>query len=193
MLAMPTSSDRYHHGDLRETLLRAAERMIDADVSRHFSLRELAREAEVSHAAPYKHFRDRGQLVFALAERWMRDFVGAQAAAVGSSDPRSDLLALGAAYVGYATAHPSRFLTIFDPVINRPGDPPTPAFGALVLEHSTLLHDAVAAASAAGVVSDRSGPVAAALWSEVHGLATLMLLGYLPDTDVEAVLAALLR
>lgn len=193
VLAMPTSSGRYHHGDLRETLLTAAQRMIDADVSRHFSLRELAREADVSHAAPYKHFRERGQLVLVLAERWMRDFVGAQSAAVGSCEPRRDLLALGAAYVRYATAHPSRFLTIFDPAINRPGDPLTPAFGALVREHSALLRDTVAAAAAVGVVSGQPDVVSAALWSEVHGLATLMLLGYLPDADVEAVLAALLR
>lgn len=167
--------------------------MIDADVSRQFSLRELAREAGVSHAAPYKHFHDRGQLVLALAERWMRDFLAAQTAAVGSANARTDLLALGSAYVRYATAHPSRFLTIFDPAINLPGSPPTPAFGDMAGEHAALLRDTVAAAAAAGVVSDRTDAVGVALWSAVHGLATLMLLGYLPDTDVEAVLAALLR
>ncbi len=190
---MPTSSARYHHGDLRETLLGAAERMIDADVSRTFSLRELAREAEVSHAAPYKHFADRHQLIVALDERWMREFVAAQAAALGSSDPGQDLLALGSAYVGYAIAHPSRFLILFDPAINRPGHPPTPAFAELVREHATLLRDTVAAAAAAGVVSGRSETVGVALWSQVHGLATLVLLGYLPATDVKDVLTSVLH
>lgn len=123
----------------------------------------------------------------------MGEFLAAQSATIGSSDPRRDLLALGTAYVGYATTHPSRFLTLFDPAINRPGDPPTPMFGALVREHAALLSDAVAAAAEAGVVSGQRDVVGAALWSQVHGLATLMLLGYLPDTDVEAVLAALLR
>lgn len=189
---MPTSSRTYHHGDLRETLIRAAERMVDADASRRFSLRELAREAGVSHSAPYKHFRDRGELVVALAERWMGDFVAAQADARGGSGPRSDLLALGVAYVEYAATCPSRFLTIFDPEINRPGDPPTPAFGELVSVHTALLHDTVAAAASAGAVRDGGEAVAAALWAQAHGLATLTMLGYLSTTDVPVVLAALL-
>ncbi|MCI2237677.1 TetR/AcrR family transcriptional regulator [Paenibacillus sp. TRM 82003] len=193
---MTTSVQPYHHGNLRETLLRAAERMIDADASRGFSLRELAREADVSHAAPYKHFRDRGELVLVLAERWMGEFVAEQSAAVGSGDARQDLLALGAAYVRYARTRPSRFLTIFDPAVARPGNPPTPEFAELVRVHSALLHDTVTAAVRAGVVGGagaRAGAVAAALWSQAHGLATLALLGYLPGADAEAVLAALLH
>ena len=164
--------------------------MIDADVARGFSLRELAREADVSHAAPYKHFADRRELVVALAERWMAEFVAAQEAAGRSGDAREDLLALGGAYVGYAIAHPSRFLTIFDPAINRPGDPPTPAFADLVRRHSALLRRTVAAAAAAGVVRGAEEAVGAALWSQVHGLATLVLLGYLPADGVATVLAA---
>src|SRR5215218_4956407 len=89
----------YHHGDLRDTLLRAAERMADADVAGGFSLRELAREAGVSHAAPYRHFRDRDELLLALAERWMGQFVAAQEEATGSGDARADLLEVGSAYV----------------------------------------------------------------------------------------------
>src|SRR3712207_3539562 len=125
---MSTQSGRYHHGDLRETLLRAAERMIDGDVSRSFSLRELAREAGVSHAPPYKHFTERAELVVALAERWMADFVAEQERAVGSGDPRTDLVAVGVAYVRYAERHPSRFATVFDPTLNRPADPVSPGF-----------------------------------------------------------------
>jgi AcrR family transcriptional regulator len=190
---MPTSERPYHHGDLRETLLRAAERMADADVSGGFSLRELAREAGVSHAAPYRHFRDRDELVLALAERWMGQFVAAQEAAVGSGDARADLLGVGSAYVRWAVEHPSRFRLLFDPAVNRPGDSPTPAFAELVGSHTALLRHAVAAAAQAGLVDDRDGAVGAALWSQVHGLAGLVLLGHIPADDVEAVLGALLR
>lgn len=190
---MSTSTGRHHHGDLKQTLLWAAERMIDADVSRAFSLRELAREAEVSHAAPYKHFPNRGELVLALGERWMAAFVAQQHAAVDEGDARDNLLAIGAAYVRYGYTHPSRFLTIFDPAINRPGAPPTPAFAESVHQHRTLLEDAVRRATAAGLLAHIDlALTAAALWSQVHGLATLVMLGYLPVADTKLVLAALL-
>jgi len=191
---MSTSSGRYHHGDLRETLLRAAERMIDADVSRTFSLRELAREAGVSHAAPYKHFPDRGRLVVALAERWMGAFVAEQQAAAGEAEPREELLSVGVAYVRYAHDHPARFTTIFDPALNRPRAPVTPAFGESVRQHTALLHDAVGRAVAAGVLpGDDVATTAAALWSQAHGLATLVMLGHQRIDDARRVLAALLR
>jgi len=190
---MPTSDRPYHHGDLRETLLRAAERMADDDVTGRLSLRELAREAGVSHAAPYRHFRDREELLLALAERWMGQFVASQETAVGSGDARADLLGVGSAYVRWAVDHPSRFRLLFDPAVNRPGDPPTPAFAELVRRHTALLGATVAAAAATGVVNDRDGAVGAALWSQVHGLAGLVLLGHIPAADVETVLGALLR
>lgn len=190
---MSTSTGRYHHGNLKETLLRAAERMIDADASRSFSLRELAREADVSHAAPYKHFAERGELVLALAERWMAAFVDEQQRVSGRRDARDNLLAIGVAYVRYAHAHPSRFLTLFDPALNRPDAPATPALAESVRQHTMLLHDAVGRAADAGVLPPADVAItAAALWSQVHGLATLVMLGYLPFADTEPVLAALL-
>jgi len=188
---MSTSPRKYHHGDLRETLLRAAERMIDSDVARDFSLRELAREAGVSHAAPYKHFTERREIVLALAERWMDDFVGAQREASDPADAAANLVALGAAYVRYADAHPSRFAVIFDPSINRPGAQPTAGFAEAVQEHTQLLHRAVERAAGAGVVAHGGPATAAALWSLVHGLATLVTLGYLSYPDTEPILSAL--
>lgn len=190
---MPTSRGRYHHGNLREVLLTAAERMIDVDVARRFSLRELAREAGVSHAAPYQHFTGREELLLALAERWMADFVAAQAATATGTDPRRDLLALGVAYVRYASAHPSRFLTIFDASLNRPGQPPSETFATLVAQHTGLLSAAVSAAARIDVLYDDSEATAAALWAQVHGLATLVLLGHLDEGQTDAVLGALLR
>lgn len=190
---MSTSQRKYHHGDLRETLLRAAERMIDTGLDRDFSLRELAREAGVSHAAPYKHFTDRREIVLALAERWMNDFVSVQRASSIPADAGANLMALGVAYVRYAHAHPSRFAVIFDPSINRPGAPPTAGFAHAVQEHTQLLHSAVEQAARAGVVSDAAPATAAALWSLVHGLATLVTLGYLSFTDTEPILSALVN
>src|SRR5213592_1296667 len=58
----------YHHGNLRAALLEGAERMLAERGSGELSLRELAREVGVSHAAPRRHFPDRQALLDALAE-----------------------------------------------------------------------------------------------------------------------------
>jgi AcrR family transcriptional regulator len=57
----------YHHGNLRATLLTAAERTLREHGIEHVSLRDLARQAGVSHGAPSRHFRDRQALLDALA------------------------------------------------------------------------------------------------------------------------------
>src|SRR5690606_28006986 len=185
MLAMSTS-DRYHHGDLRNALLTAAERMIDADVRRRFSLRELAREPGASHAAPYAHLPDRARLVAELAARWMTDFVDVQEAAMTGSGARADLLAVGSAYVDWAVEHPSRFTVIFDPALNQgPGED---ALGAQAARHGALLSDLVRRARAEGVLDGAADVVAGRLWATVHGAAALVLLGHLSRDRVRPML-----
>ncbi|MFF4984530.1 TetR/AcrR family transcriptional regulator [Streptomyces sp. NPDC001046] len=66
MVRMPDSRP-YHHGDLRSTLLAGAERTLREKGAGALSLRELAREAGVSHAAPGRHFKDKQALLNALA------------------------------------------------------------------------------------------------------------------------------
>ena len=185
---MSTSS--YHHGDLRRVLLSAAERMIDADVRREFSLRELAREAGVSHAAPYKHFPDRAGLVDALAVRWMTDFVSAQETAATGTDAGTDLLEVGVAYVRWAADHPSRFSVIFDPAVNQGTG--RGQLAAQASRHAALLTSLVTAAVDAGALT---GPVEVAaqhLWATAHGLANLVVLGHVLVEDVPRTLSAAL-
>ena len=66
-MTQPSAASRYHHGDLRTTLLRAAEAHIALEGTERLSLRALAREAGVSATAPYRHFDDRQALLVALA------------------------------------------------------------------------------------------------------------------------------
>src|SRR5437867_3059422 len=73
----PPTRERYHHGDLRRSLIQAgrevlAERGVDA-----LSLREVARRAKVSQAAPYHHFANKADLVSAIAQHGFEDFAGA--------------------------------------------------------------------------------------------------------------------
>src|SRR5919106_6099117 len=97
----------YHHGNLRSALLETAERTLARRGASELSLRELAREVGVSHAAPRRHFADKQALFDALAEdgfeRLGRELDEAMAAADGSL--RGKLAAFAHAYVRFATEH----------------------------------------------------------------------------------------
>jgi AcrR family transcriptional regulator len=105
----------YHHGNLREALLAAGERALETTGAANLSLRELAREVGVSHAAPRRHFADRQALLDALAlngfaqlgarlDEALRD-------AGGAFRPR--ILALARAYVAFATTRPALIELMF--------------------------------------------------------------------------------
>ncbi|MFI6936473.1 TetR/AcrR family transcriptional regulator [Streptomyces sp. NPDC050287] len=103
MAHMPESRP-YHHGDLRAALLESAERTLREKGVGSLSLRELARDVGVSHAAPGRHFRDKQALLNALAlagyDRLARTLDGADDPAL-PLEPR--LSALARAYLGFAT------------------------------------------------------------------------------------------
>jgi AcrR family transcriptional regulator len=95
----------YHHGHLRATLLAEAERTLRDDGIEALSLRELARQAGVSHAAPRRHFADRQALLDALAEAGFTRLWGEVRAAIddAGSDYQARLRAAAAAFVRFAT------------------------------------------------------------------------------------------
>lgn len=105
----------YHHGNLRSALIEQARCTVDEHGAQALSLRELAREAGVSHAAPRRHFPSREALLDALAEDGF-DRLGdalrnAVEAAGGSFGAR--LHALSQAYIGFATQHPALLELMF--------------------------------------------------------------------------------
>lgn len=173
-MAHKKAARRYHHGDLRRTLLDAALAIVEAGGLGALSLRELAREAGVSHAAPYRHFVSREALVLALA---IEGFAGLAAemdlGAAGERAPLDRMRALGLAYIHHAVAHPGHFRVMFSSELHAGGEEPelldagAPSLQALV--------DAIVEGQLAGAV--RSGePAALALsaWSMVHGLSMLL-------------------
>jgi AcrR family transcriptional regulator len=95
----------YHHGHLRDTLLAEAERTLREQGAGQLSLRDLARQIGVSHAAPRRHFADRQALLDALAGAGFARLADEVAAAIGDAGPdfRARLRATGAAYVRFAT------------------------------------------------------------------------------------------
>ncbi len=171
----------YHHGDLRRTLMAAAIAAIEEDGPAAVSLRDLARRANVSHAAPAHHFGDKAGLLTALATE---GFTLLAAALREARERTGSFLEVGVAYVGFAVRHPAHFAVMYRPDLYHADDP---AILAARADAAESLHGGL------GMLPDgRPGadPAVAALaaWSLVHGLATLWLSGSLrsaPTDDPE--------
>lgn len=190
---MSTSDGKYHPGDVPERVLNAARILLDDAPASEISVRELARTAGVSHAAPYRHFGDRPGFLVALAAHCFAEFIDQQRAAYDAAAPGDRLLDVGLAYVDYATECPHAFALIFDPAISPGSDPPV-SHRPLIEAHTELLGAALADAVASGrlrsdVPADELG---AAMWSAAHGLASLITCGRIDRTRAPAVLDALM-
>ena len=174
----------YHHGDLRRAILTAALDVIAADGPSALSLRDLARRAGVSHAAPAHHFKDRTGLLTAIAAEGF----GLLAGAIGEA---ADLKDAGVRYVRFAREHPAHFQVMFAPELLRDGDLELTTARALATD---ALRHAVSAVPPEGRgPDDRLAGVAA--WSLAHGFATLLLGrnldGAVGEQDPEEVFRAL--
>lgn len=101
----------YHHGDLRAALLDAVERQIASKGLERFSVADAAREAGVSSAAPYRHFRDRADLLGHVAARGFEQLAERIGAARDEHPPGSieSIVALGNAYVQFVASRPELF------------------------------------------------------------------------------------
>jgi len=151
----------YHHGALRSALLEAAGDILETDGASALSLREAARRAGVSHSAPYRHFPNRDSLLAALAAEGfslLREAAGKR--------PEGDM---GLGYVEFALTHPHRFRLMFGGQLRLDEHP---GLRAQAEENFADLQGAFASLGADAPFA------AAAAWSLVHGLASLMLDGH---------------
>lgn len=172
----------YHHGDLRATLLREAEAILERDGIPALTLRAAARAAGVSHAAPANHFDDLTGLLSELAADGFRRFSAALSAAMeaAGSDPRPRMTAMGRAYIHFARAHPGLFALMFR---SERLDFARSSLRAAVDEARASLRVATAARAPAGDWTPlQQAAQATALWSLVHGFAVLMIEGRLKGT-----------
>lgn len=166
------SKKSYHHGDLRESLLSAAEEQLEEEGPAGLSLRKLGRALGVSPGAPYRHFEDKEALLTALAtigfQRLRETMLAEQD---GATDPQDELRRGGIGYLKFAWAHPGLFRLVFGWM--PAGEAPERA------ESGDL-----AFANLAGILEQcardgllAKGPMDAGLlaWSAVHGAAFLMI------------------
>jgi len=161
----------YHHGNLRTAVLKAASKILEKKGISGLSLRETARDAGVSHNAPYRHFPDRESLLAGIAAEGF--------SMLGEALKSSSGKAMGAAYVRFALVHPERFRLMFG--------------GSLAVGKYPALREAADRAYQALVDSFRphadaqqAQVAAAAAWSLVHGLSHLILDGHFAPAQRDA-------
>ena len=173
----------YHHGALHGALLAAAERVLEQNGLAGLTLRAVAREAGVSHAAPAHHFGDLTGLVSELAAIGFRQFNAAMAAAdSGRSAPAEMAMARAKTYVAYAQAHPGMYGLMFRTErldMSRPAlcEAAEAAFAGLSGSIGAQRHETI---SAEALSLNQAAAIARA-WSLVHGFTMLLLDGRLAD------------
>jgi AcrR family transcriptional regulator len=179
---------RYHHGELREALVAAGRKLLEEKGLRGFTLRECARRAQVSHAAPAHHFASIDDLLAEIATRGYQELTAAMTAEGrrAAPDPAARLVGQGVGYMAFAAANPMLFQLMFNREANRFE---TPALAAAAKAAYHLQVEAVEAAipKASGEVKERMADFA---WSSVHGFITLVLEGQIGERDSSRALKA---
>jgi AcrR family transcriptional regulator len=169
-----TGERPYHHGRLREVVLEAAVEEIGAVGTARMSMREIAKRAGVSHAAPAHHFGDKAGIFTAIA---IEGFRLLRAETTEAATGQSALLQSGIAYLNFAIAHPEHFEVMFQPDLYRCDDPEVTVARD---EAFDVLFGAVAGALGPGH-DEMILPTSVVAWSVMHGFATLWLTGNLQD------------
>lgn len=166
--------DSYHHGNLRETLIEAALQFISERGPSGFAFADLARAAGVSPAAPYRHFRDRSDLIAEIARRGFETLTADLLSAWndGRPDPVTAIERCGHAYLAFARRDPASYAAMFDTALPMENNAELQRAADQAL---AVLRRAADAACATHPGPGRPPPLMVALhiWTMTHGTASL--------------------
>jgi AcrR family transcriptional regulator len=188
LLPVKSSPRPYHHGNLRQALLVAAEAALESGGIQALSLRELSRELGVSHASPQRHFASKQALVDALAivgfERL--DAIMAKVAEAPGLEIKARLTKAAVAYVGFALKHPRLYALLFE-AKHQPVIPPD--LLKALLAYTSHLPKMLKEAQDDGKIIDQD-PVLLALTfgATIHGLVALSMDGQLKGHSLKSLL-----
>ena len=176
----------YHHGDLKNALIKAGVEILAKDGVSGLSLRKVASKAGVSHAAPYSHFADKQALIAAISTEGFRQLYERVSAVAEEykTKPSRQLVEVAWAYVQFAMDDRDRFKVMFSGILEKERE--YPEFVAEAQRNFQLVKMIVEANQAAGVL--RSGPsdlVALSAWGIIHGFVMLLLEGQISHTVLE--------
>lgn len=176
----------YHHGDLRRVVIETAQDMLREEKGWQFTLREVARRAGVSHAAPYKHFPDKSALLAVLAAIGFDQLRSEIARAIERPlrSARTEFIAAAKAYIHFGTTNPSLYRLMFSGDIDKTANAKLEEAGAGAFAELTGI---IERGQSGGTFKKQ--PVrgqAAAAWALVHGFTMLAIDGQLLPEKVGA-------
>ena len=189
----------YHHGNLKEALVEAALKLIAEKGPAGFTFADAARWAGVSPAAPYRHFRDRDELIASVAERGFVQFEAALTAAWddGRPDTVTAFERLGKAYLAFARNEPALYSAMFESGVTLDLNPSLQAAGERAFAVIRAACERLVGMLPPGASRPPALMMALHIWSLSHGIASLFARGdgarrKLPMTPEELLEAAVL-
>lgn len=183
----PRASKAYHHGDLAAALVEAAEAVLTERGVEGFTLRECARRAGVSHAAPAHHFGDAKGLLTQVAALGFERLKEAERAGRDAEPESQDrLLGTGLGYFRFALSHPAQFQLMFQRGLIDHMNPRFFAASRAAFEVFIETYASVYGVTFANGVQKDSDPAVLREWALVHGLATLAVQGQLGPAETNA-------
>src|SRR6201997_1303705 len=165
----------YHHGNLKEALLQAALDLIGQKGAAGFTFADAARMAGVSPAAPYRHFRDRDELLSSIAQRGFEQFEAALTLAWddGRPDTVTAFERVGKAYLSFAREEPAFYSAMFESGLPPDVNPALMAASERAFGIIRAAAERLAALAPAGTPRPPALMMALHIWSMTHGIASL--------------------
>ena len=176
----------YHHGDLKNALIKAGVEILSKEGIEGLSLRKVAQRAGVSHSAPYAHFPDKQSLIAAISTEGFNQLYTELDAAIlaNPKNPKKQLQQGARAYVQFALNNTDTFNIMFSGVLEKEKD--YPAFVDISSKTFQRVVDVVRACQEAGVLRATTAEMmAVAVWGQVHGIISLALEGQIPHTVLD--------
>ena len=177
---------KYHHGDLKNALIKAGVGILSKDGVGGLSLRKVAKKAGVSHSAPYAHFADKQALIAAISTEGFKQLYTELDAAVSpySSDPRQQLIEGAWAYAQFAINNTDTFNIMFSGVLEKEKD--YPAFVEISRKTFERVVEIIKACQGAGVLRPSPPELkAVSVGGQVHGIISLALEGQISHTVLD--------
>lgn len=171
-----STKSSYHHGDLRRSLIDAAARLANKVGIEAVTLRGVAQLAGVSHSAPYHHFKNKADMLYAVAEEGFERLDAQLAAGTKNAARRKNpdiLKALGHAYVAFAVNNAHFYRVMFRPELARSAEPEPES--ARVRAYERLIEAVQQEMDEGGAPSDDCMVEVLRAWCTMHGLASLWL------------------
>lgn len=165
----------YHHGNLKEALVQAALDLIANKGPAGFTFAEAARSAGVSPAAPYRHFRDRDELLASVAQQGFEQFEAQLAAAWddGRPDTPTAFQRIGKAYLAFARENPAYYSAMFESGVPIESNPALLLAGERAFAVIRAASERLVAMAPPGVPRPPAMMMALHIWSMSHGIASL--------------------